>query len=274
MKYVEAERYQKPVYVNFMNRLNDSIVCVTGASAGIGRAAAEAFARQGARVIMMARREGKLEAAAREVADATGADVLVRVLDVTDREAVANVFGALPGAWKQIDVLINNAGKALGLAPGYATTPEHLDGMLDTNVKGLVYVTGAVLPGMLERNRGHIINVGSTAGHWVYPGGTVYCATKHAVGALNEGLKMDVHGSAVRVTAVSPGLVETEFSLVRFEGDEEKADSVYANMTPLQAEDVADAMLWAATRPPHVNISEILMMCTDQSHATMVHRHA
>lgn len=257
-----------------MNTLNDSIVCVTGASAGIGRAAAEAFAREGARIIMMARREERLEKAAREVAGATGADILVRVLDVTDRESVGNVFAGLPGAWGRIDVLINNAGKALGLSPGYAITPEHLDGMLDTNVKGLLYVTGAVLPGMLDRNRGHVINVGSTAGHWVYPGGTVYCATKHAVGALNEGLKMDVHGSAVRVTAVSPGLVETEFSLVRFEGDQEQASKVYANMTPLRAEDVADAMLWAATRPAHVNISEILMMCVDQSHATMVHRHA
>jgi len=256
-----------------MNTLNDSIVCVTGASAGIGRAAAEAFASAGARIIMMARREDRLEDAARDVAGATGADVLVRVLDVTDRQAVGKVFASLPGAWGHIDVLVNNAGKALGLATGYATTPEHLDGMLDTNVKGLVHVTGAVLPGMLERNRGHVINVGSTAGHWVYPGGTVYCATKHAVRALNEGLKMDVHGSAVRVTSVSPGLVETEFSLVRFEGDREKAEQVYANMTPLRAEDVADAMLWAATRPPHVNISEILMMCVDQSHANMVHRH-
>ncbi len=257
-----------------MNTRNDSIVCVTGASAGIGRAAAESFAREGARVIMMARRKEKLEQAARDVAHATGADILVRDVDVTDRDAVTHVFAALPDAWRDIDVLINNAGKALGLSPGYATTPEHLDGMLDTNVKGLLHVTGAVLPGMLERNRGHVINVGSTAGHWVYPGGTVYCATKHAVRALNEGLKMDVHGTAVRVTAVSPGLVETEFSLVRFEGDEEQASKVYANMTPLRAEDVADAMLWAATRPPHVNISEILMMCVDQSHAAMVHRHA
>ena len=139
-------------------------------------------------------------------------------------------------------------------------------------MKGLIHVTSAIVPGMVKRNRGHVIQIGSTAGHWVYPGGTVYCASKHAVKAFNEGLKMDLHGTAVRVSSVDPGLVETEFSLVRFEGDSERAKTVYANMTPLTPADVADAVSWCATRAPHVNISEILLMCTDQSHATMVNR--
>jgi len=171
-----------------------------------------------------------------------------------------------------VEVLVNNAGKALGLDKSYETKIEHLEGMMETNVKGLVHVISAIVPGMVERNQGHVIQIGSTAGRWVYPGGTVYCATKHAVRALNEGLKMDVHGTNVRVSSVDPGLVETEFSIVRFDGDAERADKVYADMTPLSPHDVADAVLWCATRPPHVNISEILLMCTDQSHATLINR--
>lgn len=255
-----------------MYNLKDRIVFVTGASSGIGRATAVAAGRAGADVIVAARRSGRLDELVTFLQDEVGVRALAVQMDVTDREGVRSAVAALPREWQAIDVLVNNAGKALGLATSFETTAEHLDGMFDTNVKGLLYVTQAVLPGMLERERGHVINIGSTAGHWVYPGGTVYCASKHAVHALNEGLKMDVHGTPVRVSAVSPGLVETEFSLVRFEGDAGRADSVYANMTPLTPDDVADAVLWCATRPAHVNISEVLMMCVDQSHATLVNR--
>jgi serine 3-dehydrogenase len=255
-----------------MYNLKDRIVFVTGASSGIGRATAVAAGRAGANLIVAARRTERLAELVRFLQEEVGVRALAVPMDVTDREGVRSAVAALPASWRAIDVLVNNAGKALGLATSFETTAEHLNGMLDTNVKGLLHVTQAVLPGMLERGRGHVINIGSTAGHWVYPGGTVYCASKHAVHALNEGLKMDVHGTPIRVSAVSPGLVETEFSLVRFEGDADRADSVYANMTPLTPEDVADAILWCATRPPHVNISEVLMMCVDQSHATLVNR--
>jgi 3-hydroxy acid dehydrogenase/malonic semialdehyde reductase len=193
-------------------------------------------------------------------------------LDVTDRTAVFDSVRSLGDEWGDIDILVNNAGKALGLDKSYETRPEHLEGMLETNVKGLIHVTSAVVPGMVARNRGHIINIGSTAGRWVYPGGTVYCATKHAVRALNEGLKMDLHGTKVRVSSVDPGLVETEFSLVRFDGDGERARKVYADTNPLTPDDVAETVLWCASRPAHVNISEVLMMAVDQSHATMVNR--
>jgi len=255
-----------------MLNLTDRIVFVTGASAGIGRVCAERFAREGASVIVCARREDRIRELADSLASTHGLRTLPLRLDVSDREAVKAAVRGLPEDWKAIDVLVNNAGKALGLGSTQDADPAHIEGMIDTNLKGLLWVTRAVLPGMLARKRGHVINIGSVAGRWVYPGGSVYCATKHAVRALNEGLKMDVHGSPVRVTSVDPGLVETEFSLVRFEGDADKASRVYADMTPLTGDDVADAVAWAATRPPHVNIGEIMLTCVDQSHATMVNR--
>lgn len=214
----------------------------------------------------------RVESLASELIAEYGIRALPLKLDVTDRSAVFEAVESLSSDWKEIDILVNNAGKALGVSKSYETSIEHLEGMLETNIKGLIHMTSAVTPAMVERNRGHIINIGSAAGHWVYPGGTVYCASKHAVRALNEGLKMDLHGTNVRVSSVDPGLVETEFSIVRFDGDSERADTVYAGMTPLTPDDVADAVLWCASRPPHVNISEVLMMCTDQSHATMVYR--
>lgn len=255
-----------------MYNLNNRIVFVTGASSGIGRSVAQLAAASGAHVVMAARRLERLEELGAQLEDEYDVRTFSMALDVTDRSGVLAAVAALPAEWQAIDILVNNAGKALGLSKSYETTVAHLDGMFDTNVKGLLYVTQAILPGMLERGSGHVINIGSTAGYWVYPGGTVYCASKHAVRALNEGLKMDVHGTPVRVSAVSPGLVETEFSIVRFEGDHERAESVYANMTPLTPADVADAVIWCATRPLHVNISEVLMMCVDQSHATLVNR--
>jgi len=255
-----------------MYTLENRIVFLTGASSGIGRACARQFAAAGARCVLAARRVDRLEELSGELEADFGADSHIVELDVTDEEGVATAIDGLPDEWADIDVLLNNAGKALGLDPSYAISSEHLHGMFDTNVKGVLYMTRAIVPGMIERNRGHVIHIGSTAGKWVYPGGTVYCASKHAVKALNEGLKIDLHGTDVRVSTVDPGLVETEFSIVRFEGDAERADDVYAHMTPLTPEDVADAVLYCATRPAHVNISEILLMCVDQSNATLVNR--
>lgn len=189
-----------------------------------------------------------------------------------DRAAVEAALGGLPAGWREVDVLVNNAGLGRGLDPLPEGDPDGWDEMVDTNVKGLLYVTRAVTPGMVARRRGHVVNLGSIAGHQVYPGGAVYCSTKHAVKAITRGLRMDLHGTGVRVSTVDPGMVETEFSVVRFGGDRERADRVYAGMQPLTADDVADAVLWCATRPPHVNVDEVILMPTDQASATMVHR--
>lgn len=254
--------------------LTDRLVFVTGASAGIGAACAEAFARAGARLLLAARRADRLDALARHLREAHGADVHPIALDVRDAAGVAATLEALPPAWQPIDVLVNNAGLALDLEKIHRYRLADVDAMIDTNVKGVLYVTRAVVPGMVARGRGHVIHIGSTAGHAVYPGGGVYCATKHALRALNEGLKMDLHGTGVRVSSVDPGLVETEFSVVRFKGDRARAEAVYAGMTPLTPADVADAVVYCATRPPHVNVLDLVLMPTDQSSATMVHRRA
>ena len=253
-------------------QLKNKIVFITGASSGIGRSCARAFAHEGADLILAARRFNRVKSLAAELVSEFGVNALPIDLDVTNRKAVFDAVHSLSGPWKNIDILVNNAGKALGLDKSFETKIEHLEGMLETNVKGLLHVTSAIVPSMVDRDTGHIVNIGSAAGHWVYPGGTVYCASKHAVKAINEGLKMDLHGTAVRVSSVDPGLVETEFSEVRFDGDTERAEKVYSDIDPLTPEDIADAVLWCTTRPAHVNISEILLMCTDQSHATMVNR--
>ena len=255
-----------------MTNLRNATVLITGASAGIGAACAEAFARAGARLILCARRERELKrlAARLEMHHRTQSHTLA--LDVRDAGAVQAAIDGLPGAWRGIDVLVNNAGLAKGLVPVYENTPEQIDQMVDTNVKGLLYVTRAVVPGMVARGRGHVVNIGSTAGHGVYAGGTVYCATKHAVGAITQGLKIDLHGTPVRVSTVDPGLVETDFSLVRFEGDRERADPVYSTTTPLQPEDIADAVVYCASRPPHVNVAEMIVTPTAQSSTTLIQR--
>ncbi len=255
-----------------MYSLKDHLVCITGASAGIGAACAEAFARLGARLLLCARRADRLDALAEALRRSHGVAVHTFPLDVRDAAEVERAFSALPAAWQAVDVLVNNAGLARSLDKAHETDRADLDAMIDTNVKGLLYVTQAVVPGMVARGRGHVINLGSTAGHDVYPGGTIYCASKHAVDAVTKGLKMDLHGTPVRVSAVSPGLVETEFSVVRFAGDVARADAVYAGMQPLTAADVADAVVYCATRPAHVNISEVVLMPVDQSSPTMVHR--
>ncbi|MFQ5570180.1 MAG: SDR family NAD(P)-dependent oxidoreductase [Rhodothermales bacterium] len=255
-----------------MESLKDQLVFITGASAGIGAACAEAFARHGARLLLCARRAERLHSLADRLRRAHDAAVHTFTLDVREAARVEQALGALPAAWHAIDVLVNNAGLARAVDKVYENQRDHIDVMIDTNVKGLLYVTRAVVPGMVARGRGHIVNIGSTAGHTVYPGGTVYCATKHAVDAISKGLKMDLHGTPIRVSTVDPGLVETEFSIVRFGGDEARAGAVYAGMQPLTPVDVADAVVYCASRPPHVNISEVILMPVDQSSATMVHR--
>lgn len=247
-------------------------VLITGASAGIGAACARAFAAHGARLVLTARRVERLEALAAELRDAHGTESLPLELDVRDGAAVESVLSSLPAEWTEVDVLVNNAGMGRGLDKLHEGDPAEWDDMVDTNVKGLLYVTRAVTPGMVARGRGHVVNLGSVAGHEVYPGGAVYCATKHAVGAITRALRMDLLGTGVRVSTVDPGMVETEFSVVRFRGDEAKAKNVYRGMTPLGPDDIADAVLWCATRPPHVNIDEIILKPTDQASATMVHR--
>ncbi|HEU0013584.1 MAG TPA: SDR family NAD(P)-dependent oxidoreductase [Longimicrobium sp.] len=246
-------------------------VLITGASAGIGEACARAFAAAGARLVLTARRRERLEALGEELRGAHGAECHLLALDVRDRDTVLSTLGGLPAAWAP-DVLVNNAGLGRGVDRVPDADPGDWDEMIDTNVKGLLYATRAVTPGMVERGQGHVINLGSVAGHEVYPGGAVYCSTKHAVGAITKGLRMDLLGTGIRVSTVDPGMVETEFSIVRYHGDRERADKVYRDMTPLTPADIADTVLWVATRPPHVNIDEIIIKPTDQASATMVHR--
>ena len=255
-----------------MNTLKNRIVLITGATSGIGAACAEAFASQGSHIIVCGRRFDRLREMASVWERSFGVRVHAIELDVTRPKDVKRSVESLPEEWREIDILVNNAGKALGLDKSYEMSLAHIDGMFDTNVKGLLYLNKAVVPGMIARNQGHIIQIGSVAGRWVYQGGTVYCASKHAVKAINEGLKMDLHGTNVRVSSVDPGLVQTEFSLVRFEGDAERAKQVYSGVDVLTAADVADVVVFCANRPPHVNINEISLMCVDQSSPTLVNR--
>ncbi len=233
-----------------------------------------AFAQEGARLLLCARRLERLEELKQPLADAGAQGVQIFSLDVQSRAAVEETIAELPAEWREIDVLVNNAGLSRGLAKVYEDDPEDWEEMIDTNIKGLLYVTRAVVPGMVSRGRGHVINLGSTAGYITYANGAVYCATKAAEKAISEGLKIDLMGTPVRVTSVDPGMVETAFSSVRFRGDEAKAEKVYQNITPLQPEDVADAIVWAAGRPAHVNIHNILMTSIDQANSTVLHRHS
>jgi serine 3-dehydrogenase len=249
-------------------------VLVTGASSGIGMACAEAFAAAGCRLLLAARRHGRLAALAARLRDEDecGVEVAIAALDVRDRAAVESWVGGLAAPWSEIDILVNNAGLARGLAPLHEGEVADWEEMIDTNLKGLLYVTRAILPGMVARGRGHVINIGSIAGHEVYPSGNVYCATKHAVAALNRALAIDTLGTGVRVSAVDPGMVETEFSLVRFHGDAQRAEGVYRGIEALRAADVADAVLFCATRPAHANVREMVLMPTAQAAAVHLHR--
>ena len=256
-----------------MGRLDGKTALVTGASSGIGRACAVALAGEGARVVAGARRKDKVESLCNEISARFGSDAGALIVDVRDRDDVADSFAKLAAAgWDRIDVLVNNAGLAAGLERIDEGVFDNWDRMIDTNLKGLLNVSRMVLPGMVQRGSGHVVNIGSVAGHDVYVNGNVYCATKFGVRALNKSMRIDLAGRGVRVTSVDPGLVRTEFSLVRFDGDAARSERPYQGMTPLSAEDVADAVVWAVTRPPHVNVEELLLMPTDQASVDHVHR--
>ncbi len=255
-----------------MYSLKNKVVFVTGASAGIGRSCARAFAAEGAKVLLCARRADRLKALAAELKREFGVPIHHFALDVRDRAAVEKAVAGLPGDWQAIEVLVNNAGLSRGLSKLHEGLVSDWEEMIDTNVKGLLYVSRAVIPGMVARGTGHIINIGSIAGHEVYPNGNVYCATKFAVRALSQGLRLDLNGTPLRVSEVSPGMVETEFSLVRFHGDAARAGKVYEGLKPLTPDDIADAVLVCATRPPHVNIAEMVVMPTAQASTTLTFR--
>lgn len=255
-----------------MNRLKDKIVFITGASSGIGKACAEAFASENANLILAARRFEKLKIFAEKLEADYNISTQVIELDVRDFDAVKNAFNGLDDNWKKIDVLVNNAGLARGLDKIYEGNLTSWEEMIDTNLKGLLYVTRNILPGMVERKKGHVINIGSTAGHEVYPNGNVYCATKFAVNALTKGIRMDCLEHGIKVTTVDPGMVETEFSIVRFSGDKVRADKVYEGLEPLTAADIADAVVYCAARPAHVNINEMILTPLAQASSTQVIR--
>jgi NADP-dependent 3-hydroxy acid dehydrogenase YdfG len=255
-----------------MGTLKGSTVFITGASAGIGATTARAFAREGARLLLAARRLDRLEEGREGLLEAGAAEVYTFALDVRDAAIVESAIGGLPEEWQQIDVLVNNAGLSRGLDKLYEGKREDWEEMIDTNVKGLLYVTRAVVPGMVVRGHGHVISLGSTAGEIAYPGGAVYCGTKAAERLINDGLREDVLGTPVRVTSIDPGMVETDFSLVRFRGDHERAAKVYKGVKPLTPEDVADAIVWAASRPAHVNIARVSMTTVHQANSILFHR--
>ena len=249
-----------------MVSLKDKIVCITGASSGIGRACAEAFAAQGCRLILSARRYEKLE----ELKEELDTESIIIELDVRDQKKVKNTIRSLDDSWSDIDILINNAGLARGLSKMHEGLLSDWEEMIDTNVKGLLFVSREIIPGMVKRNRGHIVNIGSIAGHEVYPNGNVYCASKHAVDALTRGIRMDLVDTQIRVSTVDPGLVETEFSVVRFHGDGDRADQVYKGLDPLTGTDIADAVLYCVSRPEHVQIAEMIIFPTAQKSSSVV----
>jgi NADP-dependent 3-hydroxy acid dehydrogenase YdfG len=241
------------------------VAIITGASAGIGRATAELLSKHDFDVVITGRRSENLESLEEEIRSKTSSDVLSLTFDIRDHEAVKKACESLTGKWEDVDVLINNAGLAAGLAPIHEGTVEDWEQMIDTNIKGLLYMTRLISPGMVKRQKGHIINIGSIAGKEAYEKGNVYCATKFAVDGLTRAMRIDLVDYGIKVTSIDPGAAETEFSLVRFKGDAEQSDEVYKGFTPLYAEDIAEAILFAVTRPPHVNINDMLIMPTSQA---------
>ena len=258
---------KKKTIIAFMNK----IVLITGATSGIGLGCARKFAANGDKLILTGRNEQRL-AEIRDELTGKGTQVLTLAFDVRDREAARKAVESLSAEWQEIDVLVNNAGLALGLEPEYEGCMDDWETMIDTNVKGLLTMTRLVVPGMVARNRGHIINVGSVAGDAAYAGGNVYCATKAAVKALSDGLRIDVANTAVRVTNLKPGLVETNFSNIRFHGDTERAATVYKGIKPLTGDDIADVAVYAANAPEHVQIAEVLILATHQASGSVIVR--
>jgi 3-hydroxy acid dehydrogenase / malonic semialdehyde reductase len=251
--------------------MSGQTIFITGASAGFGAACARIFAQPGNRLILTARRIDPLLALQKELAGT--ADIHIIPLDVRDREAVKGAVDSLPPAFREIDVLINNAGLALGLEPAHQVNLDDWDTMVDTNIKGLMYCTRLILPGMVARNRGHVVNISSTASSWPYPGGNVYGGTKAFVTQFSRNLRCDLLGTKVRVTCIQPGMAETEFSKVRFKGEDEKAQRVYAGTEPLLPEDIADIVVWVSTVPPRVNINSVEVMSVCQAWGPLaVHR--
>ena len=249
-----------------------SIAIITGASAGIGRATAIALARNNFDVVITGRRAEKLDRVEEEIRSRTDADVLSLTFDIQDLEAVSEACGKLTGKWSKIDVLVNNAGLAAGLGPIHEGNMDDWEQMIDTNIKGLLYITRLITPGMVERKKGHIINIGSIAGKESYENGNVYNASKFAVDGLTQAMRIDLLEHGIKVSAINPGAVETEFSLVRFKGDKEKAAQVYEGFTPLYSEDIAEAILFAISRPPHVNIDDLTIMPTAQARTRKISR--
>ena len=248
------------------------IALITGASSGIGAACARKFAQNGYTLLLNARSNDKLQSIKTDLQSSYGVDVVLLPFDVRDRQTAANAIQSLPEEYQSIDVLVNNAGLALGIDKEYEGTEENYDTMIDTNITALLMITRLIVPGMVARGKGHIINIGSVAGDAAYPGGSVYCATKAAVKVLSDGLRMDLVDTPLRVTNIKPGLVETNFSVTRFAGDKERADKVYQGIKPLTGEDIAEVVFFAASAPAHVQIAEVLVLATHQASGSLVHR--
>ena len=257
---------------NYQNNIDLRTVLISGSTSGIGEACSHKFAAQGVSLILNGRNPQKLESLKQTLIDRYGIDILLMPFDVRDVEAARRAIESLPAKWQSIDLLINNAGLVLGLDKEHETQPDDWDTMIDTNIKGLLSLTRWVTPGMVERARGHIINIGSIAGDAAYAGGSVYCATKAAVKALSDGLRIDLVDTPLRVSNIKPGMVETEFSNTRFRGDRERAAAVYSGLKPLTAMDIADLVLYVAYAPPHVQIAEVLVLPTNQATGMVVHR--
>ena len=250
----------------------DKIVLITGASSGIGEGCARKFASEGARLILNARSVDKLETLAQELKEKYGTSCYIMPFDVRDRKAASEALASLPAEWQAIDVLINNAGLVIGVDKEHEGNLDEWDIVIDTNIKSLLSMTRMVVPGMVERGRGHIINIGSIAGDAAYPGGSVYCATKAAVKALSDGLRIDLVDTPLRVTNIKPGMVETNFSVIRFRGDKDKADNVYKGIRPLTGEDIAEVAYFAASAPEYMQIAEVLVMPTNQATGTIAYK--
>lgn len=260
--------------MSFLDRLRHQTVLITGASAGIGEATAREFAKAGSRVVLAARRMDKLERIKEDLVNnskVAAENLHIVALDVCDRQQVKQMVETLPESFSAITILVNNAGLAVGVSKTYEHSDEQIDRMIDTNVKGALYVIRAIVPGMLERKEGHIINVSSIAGMEAYPNGAVYCASKHALQAINHSLRKELVSTPLRVTSICPGLVQTEFSIVRF-NDESANENVYKGIEPLNAADIAETIIFSASRPPHVQISEIIIFPTNQASTEVIYR--